>query len=1264
MSTFLNCLSTLVVRSERRGGACRACSTSGGLTLRLFRIAGLVCTFAVPLCIEAQGPPTSTELIRGRVITDSGTAIVDASVIATRAPDFAVFQSTTDTDGRYVVSIPNGTGDYLLHVYAVGRQSFRKRVTRDASMSANDTVFTLNVTLAAMAQRLGSMRIQATRPKPSRIPDRGAETGAAETVPDNMLGVLPPDLAGNLTAIAGTLPGVTAIEGGYSVLGLGADHNQTTLNGLAYGGNIVPRDVALRTRVSTTTYDPARGGFSGALVSVDAQPGSLFSGLTAHATFDAPALQYTDPVSAQLGERFANFNGGVGGSGPLGYSDRFVYNYGVDASHRTASAASLLDAAPALLTDVGVAADSVRRFLDLVGRMHAPVTTAASRSSLVTDEASVLARFDRTPYDARTFAPLRRTGSVTFAGDFARSQAVDLGPTVTPAHAGDRWQGNAQIQGELSAYVGDDYLFETTSALSASYKQSQPFLELPDANVLVSSGFENGSSGLTKLSFGGNADLNANSRTWAWETLSQLQVYPARHASHHLKFSADARFDGYRSDVALNRFGTFSFASLTDLAAAQPSSFTRLVASPVQRGGEWSSYLALGDLWRVSPTFQLLYGARVEGNVFNAAPAYNPLVDQTFGYRTDAAPASINISPRLGFTWVRRGASNNGAVVSRQVGQFQSGPTAFVRGGVGEFRGTLPADLLSNASANTGLPGSSRQVACFGPTAPTPDWDAYVSSASNIPNECVGVVGGATLSDTARMVQLFDPTFQPPKSWRGNLSYTSQLGRLAYAIDGTYSLNLAQPGIADLNFGGVPVFVLPREGRAVFVPSSSIVPGTGAVSPVSSRTSADFSEVIDHRSDLRSVSRQLTLSLWPDLFIQTSWYARLDYTLANVRALSSGFDGSTFESPNTRQWTRAPLDLRHQLLLRAGYGSSAMAFTVFARVQSGLPFTPTVGSDVNGDGLANDRAFVFDPAKLTTPADSALATGTRALLASSSRIRHCLLPFLGKPVAANSCEGPWSAALNAQLTWFGGRFHLPRRINTLALTLTNPLGGLDQLLHGPDRLRGWGTQPQLDPTLYQVRGFDAATNSFEYDVNPRFGNANPAITALRSPFRVSIDVALNFGRDIFLQQLERSLKPGRRGYPGPRLGVAELKQRYSINIPDGYAALVADPDSILLSPAQTQALQQAEILWLEQRDTLLTSLATYLVGLGDAYDVAEALRVQEQTIARGWELARIDAQEVLPRVLSPAQLRMVPGVARTLIRLRPGERPGGRTILP
>ncbi len=147
-------------------------------------------------------------------------------------------------------------------------------------------------------------------------------------------------------------------------------------------------------------------------------------------------------------------------------------------------------------------------------------------------------------------------------------------------------------------------------------------------------------------------------------------------------------------------------------------------------------------------------------------------------------------------------------------------------------------------------------------------------------------------------------------------------------------------------------------------------------------------------------------------------------------------------------------------------------FTLFARAQSGLPFTPLVQGDVNGDGRGSDRAFVPDPSRsLGTGADDvALATQLRALLANGSdAARECLTAYAGTVAARNGCRGPWTQSLNVQ--W---RPRLPAKVRnrvTASVYFANVLGGVDQLLHGSD-LRGWGSGGAPDPVLLVPRGFD------------------------------------------------------------------------------------------------------------------------------------------------------------------------------------------------
>lgn len=1175
---------------------------------------------------------THSDIVRGRVTTDSGVAIASADVIATMAPDRLSQATKTDGDGKYSIAFEHGTGDYLVHFSAPGRETYRKRVTR----TRTDSVFIVDAKLArAQAQQLAAVSVQAKKQKPDR--EKGGyttETGAAERLADGVNGAVPPDQAGDIAAIAGTIPGVAVTPGGVSVGGLSSAQNSTTLNGMAFAGADVPRDASTRVRVSSSTYDPARGWFSGLQQDVELTQGDLFAFRRAHLTVDAPALQYTDPIAAGLGQRFTNLQGSVGGDGPLN-GDKFVYNYGAQAERRISDAVSLAGASPDLLQHAGVAADSAARLFNLLSSAGVPLNIGGLPSSRISQSASFIGRIDHAPYDWKNYEPARQTWGVQAYGKIANSDAVGVGPTATLTHTGQTSDAIGMVQALFSTYFHRDYLTEATSALSFTRHQSDPYLNLPEGRVLVASSFPDGTGGVTSLAFGGNSLLD-NTRQWTWETTSVTQFFAPGHTAHRVKLNTDLRFDGVRQEANTNAFGTFSYNSLADLAANSPTSFTRTLNSPTRTGGEWNGFVSVGDLWRKSQTFQLLYGARLEGNHFTEVPAYNPLVQSTFGAQTDRAPNTVHLSPRLGFTWVRQRNANYG-MRANQLGTFFMAPTSYVRGGIGEFRSLIPSTLLTAASIATGLPSGLQSLTCVGPAAPVPAWSDYAANVATIPTQCIGSAPTAMFADAAPSVQLFDPSYTAPRSWRANLGYSSSYRNLIYTLEGLYSLNLNQPGRTDLNFSNTARFATSNEGRPVFVGQSSVVPTTGALSTVDARRSALFGHVLDNMSGLRSMSRQMTLTVTPTEL--SNWLLSGAYTLADTRASASGFDGSTFGSPIARGWARGDLDVRHQLLLQGGYSKKRVALTFFGRLQSGLPFTPLIGSDVNGDGLANDRAFIFDP---SNPANASLADATHSLLASAhGNVRDCITRQINRAAGRNSCEGPWTASLNAQLS-FPVKIPGSARTASVALAFVNPLGGLDQLLHGSNNLRGWGTQSFPDQTLYNVRGFDPATNAFKYEVNPRFGSTNPSLTTLRAPFRVTLDVRFDLSTPLGQQQLDRWLKPGRAGRPGPRLTAAELKRRYQRNVPDPYSGLLRETDSLLITREQADAIEKVQTVYKQQIDSLWTSLADYLAGLGDNFNTAAALKRQEQTIDDAWEISRLSVQRTLPSILSPVQLKLLP----------------------
>ena len=1192
--------------------------------------------FSLLIMLASAANAQAQQAIRGRVTTDSGAAIRAADVIVTIAPTTEVISGLTDSSGSYRIVIPNPTGEYLVYIGALGKKPFRQRVT----IAKGDSIAIVNAKLASNVQALATVNVQARKARPQRslASDGGFGTDATDKSVDGVLAAIPPDQLGNLDAMASMIPGLSIMPGGVSAFGLGPDANSATLNGLAFGGSDFPRDAVTNTRFRSSPWDPTIGGFSGVQTAVSLSSGGNIIRRRGHATIDAPSLQFSDPVASRLGQKFTNVSLDEGGTGAFKL-DKWYYNFGAHVARNSSSIASLSDLDPDALGRASISADSAARLVQLLAAAGIPIGASGIPTARTTNTFSLLERIDRAPAPTVGTAAPGPVMAATLFAKYSQAEAQSLGPTVAPSFAGKSTSGLFGVQGIYSRYFGKDgdYVSETTSGVSVNTNSGTPYINLPGGSVLIAS-----DAGLGALSFGGNSALTSDAHSWTWETINQTNLLFKGRSSMPVKIYLQSRFDGFDQSLAANRLGRFGFNSLADLAANTPSSFSRTWNAPDRSGGEWIGAAAFGGNW-IATNVTLTGGFRVDANAFTSAPQSNPEVARAFGVSTDHAPNGIDISPRLGVVWKYTGGgglsvSTNGyAVMAKSFSQL--------RGGVGKFRSNLSSTLLADAISNTGLPGSTQQLLCVGAAVPAADWRSFESNASSIPTSCAG--GAANFADTARAVTLFDRSYRPAESWRGNLGWTTSNVLNTYlSVDATYSLNLHQPGTVDLNFSGSPQFTLPDEAnRPVFVDIANVVPATGALSSSGSRISPAFGRVSNRVSDLTSRTSQLAVYAIPSLPGNFVWTI-IGYTYTHSRAEARGFDGSSAVDPRTVEWARSSFAPTHQVTLQLSrlLKGGTISLNAAIRTSSGFAYTPMIGGDISGDGSANDRAFVFNPALVS---DATLASGLRSLMTSgSSSARDCLASQVGRIADRNSCVGPWFTTANGSVVFAD----IPRTNNRMRITLamTNIAGGVDQLLHGSSSLRGWGSPPLPDQTLYRVKGFDASAKRFIYDVNPRFGATDPAFTTRRNPFRLALDVQVDLGPSVSEQQVEQNIRI-RPSLYGTRASADTIKARYvRSTFTNLYTVILRNADSLALSREQVDRIKAQEAVLKVRADSVYSPLASYLVALGDGFDVKEAAKRVKETGDAMWELIYAE-KPFLKEVLNPAQILLLPGSIRDMV---------------
>ncbi len=1197
------------------------------------RIASVAATLVAVLLVAAPRSGaaqvgTTTDILTGTVTDPLGHPIEGADIEAMSMETEITRHTHTNDKGRYTIVFPDGGGQYRVtirfigmapSVVAVARQADEDRLVGDVQMSPT-------------AQRLATVNVQARRNN-----GRGNQRTPGSTERDissEMAARLPID-ASDLNALAALAPGVVGIDATdstdtqFSVAGLRPTANSVTLDGLSFGSGSVPQDAVRSTQIVTSTYDVARGEFSGGLVASTTRGGTnVPEGSFTYTLRDQGLAWGAGDSSLSAAYTQNQLGGGLGG--PIVKDKLFVFG-AVQGRWRDNELPSLLNANPAVLQRLGVNADSLSRFLNLVGGtgVHPDLPDIPPVRSA--DNTVGLIRADWLISDNQT---------LMVRGDW---RDVTQNPTrvsqfALPQTGGTSDETGGGVMAVLTSYFGGSFINELRAYWSRDHRSADPFTELPDGRVQVASQLSDSVNGISALAFGGSNGLPQRTNNTSFESTEELSWLPGS-GTHRIKAGLYYDNTRYDQDVTTNELGTYFYSSLQGLADNQPAEFTRTLAPAIRAGTSENAAFYLGDIWRIGRVLQLTYGARVEGATESGAPAFNPLVDSLFGRRTDHFPSELSVSPRMGFTALLGGG-----------GGFAS---TIIRGGVGEFRSPTPSGLFAAAQGATGLPGTESQLVCIGDQVPIPDWTSFALDPSTIPTQCVGGAG-TTFNQSQPNVVVFNPSFTSPRAWRASLGVQRRVfDRIGLNFDANWTSGISQYGFSDLNLDTIPKFRLADENnRPVYVTPADIDPASGVVNSAASRLHPELGDVIQVQSNLRSESGQVTLGL--NGFTDAGAVYSISYTYTKARDQSSfaccsataGFSSpTTGGNPNQPEWSNSNFQREHAFIGTLTVPlNSAIEVTSIARLSSGAPFTPLVASDVNGDGARNDRAFIFDPSQT---ADTAVANAMRRVLAnSSSSVRDCLLGQIGSVAARNSCTGPWQPAFDIQLNIRPNVWGLDRRL-TLSIVTTNLISGIDEVLHGENGAHGWGAVRLPDPTLLFVRGFDQSTNSYIYSVNERFGSTAASAAAFRVPFQIGFQGHFALGPDRTRDRLRAAFGGGRGGRAGGDQqttgpgSASDFASRLGRGFTNPVTGIITLKDSLHLTPEQVAQLQPIAAQLDAKNDSIQAQIRKKIDDAGSNAD-PRALLLSIRPRLTDARQAREHALDAVKKILTQTQWNSLP----------------------
>lgn len=1156
----------------------------------------------------AQGVGTLPDTLRGIVLGPGGKGVSSARITIVSPTLRRTTSVETGPDGTFTSIISGGGGKYVVVVTAprLGEK------TLQVSGRPGSTIQVPDVHLAFTPTMLAPVKVRASVVRADPV---GSQTGGAaeEFFSSDQLDKYLPNFT-SLEVVGLLIPG--AVIGGdgsggasYSVAGSPPSQNNVTLDGTTSQGRI-PRDAVAGTTATINTADVTRGGFSGAQVAAYSASGSrirrnmLRTALTSLGTSNGPFAPRAVEGGLSALDVAMSSGGTIRGGGAR-------YFGAVEVERRSSGSQSLLADMVASEEMLGVSRDSLQKLgqilsgFGLLARRVAPLDKPSSNWSAL----------------GRLTFPHGNDGvtELRINGFGVESLALFGAPFLLGTPADQQSRVGIESQLGITSHTETGNLNELRFGTSISSVSSRPVIDIPRGEIVLASELPNGVSGASEVSFGGSGQPTAR-RTSAILEAREQNVRETSDKLHRLTIGGELRMNFFRLENDGSHGGSFFFPSLAALSQNAPASFQRQNFISNGVGSESSGTGFVSDRWKLSNRIRAQLGVRLEAELFDVNSPIDEDLQRSLG-ATPASPRSARLSPRMGVAW-NYGTSHLGA------------PLGTISGSVGEYRGMLAlSDLVFTASSAplTLTPA----LTCYGTNSPRPDWSSYLNAAG-FPTECI--TGPSSLGGSAPSVSFLGKGLEPPRSWRGNLQWRfSPTATSSLTLGGLLTRGYTNASIVDLNRVKVGRFSLPDEdGRLVFTAPSDILQ-TGVAVISSSRIDQRFAQVLERRSDLRSRGAQITanLTIHDPFFLPGFW--NVSYALSRFRDQARGFPTDGTIDPERPSWGQSAYERRHQILIRGGLTRSRLA-NLFAiiRISSGVPFTPTVAGDINGDGFGGDPAFVFNP---SFGSDTTLG---RQLLAIQEHarpfVKKCLSEQLGKLAQRNSCSGQWTTSIDVNATMRPE--HLPHSDRTsISLYLSNLAAGADQLLHGSRGLRGWGQPILPDQTLLVPTGFDPVSRAYKYVVNPHFGSTAGSLGSFFNPFRIAVEIKVLLGPNPSAQLLLEQL--GREpGHKGPPRTAEQLKMNLINAAPNPVDLALQAADTAALTTAQIERLKALGVAYTSEIEQMWNPVVSELTSVGKV-DTRRGVRALNEGTKQMQRIQFHWAQEI-KRILAPTQQMVMP----------------------
>ncbi|MBA2250414.1 MAG: TonB-dependent receptor [Chitinophagaceae bacterium] len=909
----------------------------------------------------------TTSEIQGTVLSESGSGLAGATVVAIHVPSGTRYATTTRNNGLYNLNNLRVGGPYEVHVTFVG---FKEEKQENITLLLGQD-FKADFKLNLESKQLASVVINTSRQ--DKVFNT-SHTGSQEVIGRTQIERLP-TINRSLQDFTRLSPSANTNSFITSYGGRNGLYNNITVDGANFnnvfglsstlGGQTSSQPISLdaieQIQVNISPYDVRQGGFSGAGINSVTRSGTNEFKGTVYTYLRNPDLQgYNVRTKVIPKPKFDYNQRGAAIGGPIIPNKLFFFISG-EQERISQPATTLVANKPGQTAVPGVISQAIADTLDALKSFlmqkynYNPGDYQGYNYRTQSDK--LTARIDLNINAANTFTV--KYNYLKSFRDIAASNSGAPGGNRQPSNNGLPFSGSGYtINNNFNIFIGElntRFGNKASNKFQAGYSALRDFRaslggnDFPLVDILNPQGQTYTSFGYEPFTY--HNLLNSN--------IFQISdIYTRYTGKHEITVGTQNYQKKFTNGFAPNYEGAYIFNSFSDFynsvnnglgnakSYAVQYSLNKDGSFPFAKIGVTELGFFAQDKWRLKDNLTLTYGLRVDAPIFNNSFETNPNVPGlTFRdgkhYDVGQKPGTnLEFSPRAGFNW---------DVFNNQRTQ--------VRGGIGEFSGPPPFVYFSNQASNNGVQfGSFTNTINPATTKPyvfSQDINAYRPAAGSV--------------NTSYNLVFTDKKFKYPQVLKSSIGVDQKLpGNIVGTAELVYNKEINAINFENVNLPSTGTPFVGPDSRIRYT-STKINAGTGGASP----TNPNITNAILMKNYSKGYSYFFTLQLQKTF---RNFYTSVAYTHSQSKSINDGGsiaastwrDRPVSNDPNAPELGNSnyyqPNRVIGQVSYRKEYAKhyATSVGLIFEAAPNGVG-SYTYSGDANNDGTGGNNDLIYIP---------------------------------------------------------------------------------------------------------------------------------------------------------------------------------------------------------------------------------------------------------------------------------------------------------------